>query len=132
MSSSLKDKSSLDFGSNRKEPPPGRDAESLNLDRRKNAHCERKPSSTTFIRPESTYVSSFRKALLVVCITAFLVSICSYDPSHSCPASQGTFSSVCFPTVSRPVVVVHQTFWFLILPAISRANAFFISTSRTF
>lgn len=108
MSSPVKVNSSLDFGISREESPPGRDAESFNLDRRKNAHCERMSSSTPFLTPDFIYVGSIGKILLVVCITVFLVSMISYDPSHSRPASQGIFSNVCFPTVSKLIVVVHQ------------------------
>ncbi len=108
MSSILDHKSSLDFRLDWQEPPPGRDTESFNLDRRKSQHRERESSSTTFIKSESIYVWSFRQALLVACVTVFLISICSYDPSHARPASQSFFSSVCFPTVSRFIVTVHQ------------------------
>lgn len=97
----LDPKSPMDSGIVRQEQPPGRDAGYLTLDRRKNAHCERESSPTTSKRPKSIYVWSFRNALLVACIPAFLTSISSYDPSHSRPASGGTFSSVCFPTQSR-------------------------------
>lgn len=98
MSSFDNSKSSLDFVVDRRETSACRDAESLNLDRRKNKHDERDSSTTTSIRPEFPYIWKFRQALLVACITAFLVSISSYDPSHAGPASQDTFSSVCFPT----------------------------------
>lgn len=111
MSSFLDPKSSLDFDINRQQPPPpGRDAESLNR-RKNNVHGERESSLTTFPRPESTNRWSFQSALLFICITAFLISIYSYDPSHSRrPASQDTFSTVCFPTVSRILIVlVHQS-----------------------
>ena len=100
--------SSLDLVVDPKESPPCRDADSLNLDRRKNEHSEREPSPTTSMRPESTYYWKIRQALLVVCITAFLVFISSYDPSHAGPVSQDTFSSVCFPTVCKVIVIVHH------------------------
>ena len=94
MFSSVEAKSSLHFGVDRDEPPPRRDTESFNLDRQNNALCEPKSSSTTSMRPEPIYVvGGFGKVLLVVCFTAFLVSMISYDPSHSHPASQGTFQA---------------------------------------
>ena len=108
MSLSVEAKDSLDFGISGEEPPPERNAETFNLDRRKSAHCERKSSSTPFITPEFIYVGSIGKILLVICITAFVVNMISYDPSHSRPASQGIFSSVCLPTVSRLILVVHR------------------------
>ena len=107
MSSSVEANASLDFGISREESTPDRDAETFNLDRRKNVQCERNSSSTPFMTPEFIHVGSIGKILLVICITAFVVNMISYDPSHSRPASQGIFSSVCFPTVSRLIVVVH-------------------------
>ena len=108
MSSILDHKSPLDFRLDWQEPPPGRDTESCDLDRRKSQHREKESSSTTFIKSESIYVWGFRQALLVACIIGFLISIRSYDPSHPRPARQGNFSSVCFPTVSSFIVIVHH------------------------
>ena len=98
MSSFLDSKSTMDFGVD-----PAELASSLNLDRRKNAEGERQSSPTNFGRPESSYLGRTRMALLVACVTAFLISIPSYNPSHPRTASQDVFSSVCFPTVSRLV-----------------------------
>ena len=92
--SSLSDlKSSSNLGIDRQEVPPGRGAESLGLDQRKNSH---------------TNIRIFRQALLVVCVTAFLISIHSYDPSDTRQASQGTLSRVCLPAVSGFILTAHQ------------------------
>ena len=137
MSSFLHPKSSLDFAIDRQDPPsPARDAESLNP--RKNVHSERESSITSFTRSESAKFESFRSALLALCITAFLISIYTYDPSHSRPASsQDIFSSVCFAIVSNLThrhlsINNNSDFSNHCPPPTRRAPAFFVSTSRTF
>ena len=109
MSSFLNSKSTIDFGIDPAELPS-----SLNLDRRKTAHGEIQSSPTKLRRPESSYLGRFRTALLVACITAFLISIRLYNPSSSRPASQDVFSSVCFPTVSRLVSSLPSKLYVLI------------------
>ena len=102
MSSSLEAKSALHFGVARDAPSPRRDTGSSNLDQQNTAICEPKSSSATSMRPKPIYVvGGLGKVLLVVCFTACLVSMISYDSSHSRPASQGIFSTVCLPIVSR-------------------------------
>ena len=100
MSSFLDPKSSSNFGIDQ-ELPSGHEAEFLSLDPRKNAYCEGESTPFTLTTPKSTYIWIFRQGLLVVWITVFLISISSYDPSRPHLASHGTFSKVCFPTVSR-------------------------------
>ena len=85
------------------EPP-----QSLSLDGRKNLHDEGQSSPTSLRRPESKYLRNFQMALLFACTTALLIPIRAYNPSHSRPASQDIFSSLCFPTVSRLRLIINN------------------------
>ena len=112
MSSFRNSKSTMDFGIDPAELPS-----SLSLDRRKTDHYyaqDGQSCPTNFRRPESSYLGRFRMALLVACFTAFLISIRSYNPSRSPPASQDVFSSVCFPSVSRLVSSLPSRLYVLI------------------